>query len=71
MNKKNKKIKLKGGYIGDAINDIINSMKDLGKSIFHEMSDLANMQNDIDAGPSATNGTPGQIKGPPQKHYSV
>lgn len=68
---KNKKIKLKGGYIGNAINDIINSMKGLGNSIFTEINALSNMQNDIDAGPSATNGTPGQIQGPPHKKYSV
>jgi hypothetical protein len=68
---KNKKIKLKGGNVGNAINEVINSMKDLGRSMFFEINALSNMQNDIDAGPSATNGTPGQIQGPPRKQYSI
>ena len=52
-------------------NDVINSMKDLGRSMFFEINALTNMQNDIDAGPSASNGTPGQISGPPRKQYSI
>lgn len=66
LNKKNKKTKQSGGtdVIGASV-DLIKSMKDLGSSIFKEISAITNIQNDINNGASPSPGTPNVTSGPP------
>jgi len=66
LNKKNKKIKQSGGtdVMGASI-DLIKSMKDLGDSIFKEISAITNIQGDINNGASPSPGTPNVMSGPP------
>jgi hypothetical protein len=50
IKKYNKHNKQKGGTdIIPAINDVIYSIKDLGKSIFVEIKSITNIKNDIDS----------------------
>ena len=64
--KKNKQI---GGK--DVINasiDLINSMKNLGHTIFNEITTITHIQSDINTVASPSRGTPNVINGPPQFH---
>ena len=49
--------------IGATIN-LVDSMIDLGKSIFGEIKTLTHMGDDINSAASPSSGTPGQIEGP-------
>jgi len=65
LNKKNKKTKQNGGTdVTGASIDLIKSMKDLGSSIFKEISAITNIQSDINNSASPSPGTPNVIKGP-------
>ena len=71
INKKKKKIislkkKQHGGNdVVSATINLIDSMVDLGKSIFGEIKSLTNISSDINNGAAPSPGTPGQIQGPP------
>jgi hypothetical protein len=63
--KNKKKIKQNGGTnIINASIDLIRSMKDLGDSIFNEISSITNIQNDINNAASPSQGTPNVMNGP-------
>jgi len=64
--KKNKKTKQNGGTdVIEASMDLIQAMKDVGSSIFKEISAITNIQNDINNGASPSSGTPNVTNGPP------
>ena len=67
--KKTKKTDLKiqeGGNVIKASVDLINSMKDLGKSIFTEINAITNIKSDIDSVGASQKNTPNDISGPPK-----
>jgi hypothetical protein len=67
--KKTKKIDLKiqeGGNVIQASIDLINSLKDLGKSIFTEINSITNISSDINTVAASQKNTPNDsISGPP------
>ena len=64
-NKKTKKTKQSGGAdVFGASMDLIRSMKDLGDSIFKEISAITNIQGDINNAASPSPGTPNVTSGP-------
>jgi len=64
--KKNKKIKkqIGGEDIIMASYDVVNSLKNLGKSIFDEIYSITNIQNELNNGSLPSVGTPNVINGP-------
>lgn len=60
-----KKLQRGGNDIVRATVGLIDSMVDLGKSIFVEIKSLTNISSDINNGAAPSPGTPGQIQGPP------
>jgi hypothetical protein len=63
MNKK--KIKQNGSGIIDASIDIVNSMTQLGSSIFTEIKAITNIPKELSNGVVQEPGTPNVMKGPP------
>lgn len=61
--KKNKQIG--GADVIHASVDLINSMKNLGHSIFNEITAITHIQSDINNVASPSRGTPNVISGPP------
>jgi len=67
ISKKSKKYKKQIGGSDDVVGatiNLINSMIDLGKSIFGEIDTLTHMGDDINKASAPSSGTPGQIEGP-------
>jgi hypothetical protein len=58
--------KLTGGQnvIGASV-DLINSITDLGKNIFHEIYTITHIQDDLNNGTKYQSGIPNNLQGPP------
>jgi hypothetical protein len=60
-----KKNKQKGGDVIGASIDLVNSLRDLGNTIFNEIHSITNIESDINNAASPSPGTPNVINGPP------